>query len=47
VVATRKKSWRLDDEIQIRQRDWLGVSNTGVYLLCSKAAVGQPWSKAG
>jgi hypothetical protein len=25
-VATRKKSWRLDDHKLDRQRDWLGVS---------------------
>jgi hypothetical protein len=26
VVATRKKSWRLDGHKLDRQRDWLGVS---------------------
>jgi hypothetical protein len=28
VVATRKKSWRLDGHKLDRQRDWLGVSKT-------------------
>ena len=32
VVATRKKSWRLDGRMD-RQRDWLGVSKHQVYLI--------------
>jgi hypothetical protein len=38
VVATRKKSWRLDGSNLDRQRDWLGVSNYGVYFISSAAA---------
>ena len=33
VVATRKKSWRLDGLKVDRQRDWLGVSKHQVYLI--------------
>jgi hypothetical protein len=38
VVATRKKSWRLDGSNLDRQRDWLGVSNYAVYFISSAAA---------
>jgi hypothetical protein len=38
VVATRKKSWRLDGHKLDRQRDWLDVSNIAVYFISSGAA---------
>jgi hypothetical protein len=41
MVATRKKSWRLDGQESDRQRDWLGVSNIRVYLTCSEAGCGR------
>jgi hypothetical protein len=37
VVATRKKSWRFDGQNPDRQRDWLGVSNVGLYFICIQA----------
>jgi hypothetical protein len=40
LVATRKKSWRLDGHKLDRQRDWLGVSNAAVYLKRSLIASG-------
>jgi hypothetical protein len=36
LVTTRKKNWRLDGQDPDRQRDWLGVSNIGVYPICSE-----------
>jgi hypothetical protein len=45
LVATRKKSWRLDGHKADRQRDWLGVSKRHPYLIQgerSETLVGKP-----
>src|SRR2546423_14735627 len=41
MVATRKKSWRLDGQDADRQRDWLGVSSNGLYRICFEAVEGR------
>jgi hypothetical protein len=46
VVATRKKSWRLDGHKLDRQRDWLGVFQKAVYLICQLGASEMPWLRS-